>query len=122
MSGAPDNSSRSHFPDDAAVLTRSSGEEPAAAIQQASRRWRGGRREDSARTRQNFDFHTGENSQGSSAPPFERMETREFDAWDGAFDAQTFKSRTKTSNAVAPSSSRRQCGVNERHQPYWHFV
>ena len=29
------------------------------AIEQASRRWRGGRREDSARTRRKFDFHTG---------------------------------------------------------------
>ena len=45
----------------------------------------------------------------------------EFDARDGAFDAQTFKSRTNTSNAVAPSSSRRQCGVKLRHQPYWHL-
>ena len=60
-------------------------------------------------------------SHGSSAPPFIKMETIEFDAWDGAFDAQTFKSRTKTSNAVAPSSSRRQCGVKLRHQPYWHL-
>ena len=46
----------------------------------------------------------------------------EFDAWDGAFDAQTFKSLTKTSKAVAPSSSRRQCGVKDKHQPYWHVV
>ena len=29
------------------------------AIEQASRRWRGGRREDSARTRRKFDVHTG---------------------------------------------------------------
>ena len=72
-----------------------------------------------------FDFLTGghkkENSHGSSAPPFDRIETREFDAWDGAFDAQTFRSLTKTSRAVAPSSSRRQCGVKLRHQPYWHL-
>ena len=46
----------------------------------------------------------------------------EFDAWDGAFDAQTRRSLIKTSKAVAPSSSRKQCGVNDRHQPYWHFV
>ena len=59
--------------------------------------------------------HRNENSHGSSAPPFAKIETMEFDAWAGAFDAQTFKSRTKTSNAVAPSSSRRQCGVKLRH-------
>ena len=29
------------------------------AIEQASRRWRGGRRSDSGRTRRKFDFHTG---------------------------------------------------------------
>ena len=65
--------------------------------------------------------HKNEKSHGSSAPPFDRIETMEFDACDGAFDAQTFKSRTKTSRAVAPSSSRRQCGVKDKHQPYWHL-
>ena len=62
-----------------------------------------------------------EKSHGSGAPAADNTAKMEFDAWDGAFDAQTFKSRTKTSNAVAPSSSRRQCGVKDRHQPYWHL-
>ena len=61
-SGAPDNSSPSHF---AAMtrpcrLRRAVANRHRHAIEQASRRWRGGRREDSARTRRkNFDFHTG---------------------------------------------------------------
>ena len=52
-SGAPDNSSLSHF----SAMTRPSWLGRAArnryrhAIEQASRRWRGGRRDDSARTR-----------------------------------------------------------------------
>ena len=50
--GAPDNSSLSHFSAMTAVLARSSGENRHRhAIEQASRRWRGGRRDDSARTR-----------------------------------------------------------------------
>ena len=61
--GAPDNSSLSHF----SAMTRSSWLCRAVrnrhrhAIEQASRRWRGGRRDDSARTRRKFDFHTGQN-------------------------------------------------------------
>ena len=62
VSGAPDNSSLSHF----SAMTRPSWLGRAArnrhrhAIEQASRRWRGGRRDDSARTRRKkFDFHTG---------------------------------------------------------------
>ena len=53
VSGAPDNSSLSHF----SAMTRPSWLGRAArnrhrhAIEQASRRWRGGRRDDSARTR-----------------------------------------------------------------------
>ena len=66
--------------------------------------------------------HKNWKSHGSSAPPFDKIETIEFDAWRGAFDAQTLKSRTKTSKAVAPSSSRKQCGVKDKHQPYWHVV
>ena len=60
-SGAPDNSSLSHF----SAMTRPSWLGRAVrnrhrhAIEQASRRWRGGRRGDSARTRRKFDFHTG---------------------------------------------------------------
>ena len=60
-SGAPDNSSLSHF----SAMTRPSWLGRAArnrhrhAIEQVSRRWRGGRRGDSARTRRKFDFHTG---------------------------------------------------------------
>ena len=63
-SGAPDNSSRSHF----SALTRPSWLGRAVrnrhrhAIEQAARRWRGGRRDDSARTRRKFDFRTGDNS------------------------------------------------------------
>ena len=59
-SGAPDNSSLSHF----SAITRPSWLGRAArnrhrhAIEQASRRWRGGRRGDSGRTRRKFDFHT----------------------------------------------------------------
>ena len=34
------------------------------AIEQASRRWRGGRRGDSGRTRRKFDFHTGSSASG----------------------------------------------------------
>ena len=56
VSGAPDNSSRSHF----SAITRPSWlgravrNEHHHAIEQASRRWRGGRRDDSARTRRKF--------------------------------------------------------------------
>ena len=56
-SGAPDNSSLSHF----SAMTRQCWPRRAVrnqhrhAIEQASRRWRGGRRYDAAR---NFDFHT----------------------------------------------------------------
>ena len=59
-SGAPDNSSLSHF----SAMTRPSWlgravrNEHHHAIEQASRRWRGGRRGDSGRTRREFDFHT----------------------------------------------------------------
>ena len=55
-SGAPDNSSLSHF----SVMTRPSwlgravGRRHRHAVEQASRRWRGGRRDDSARTRRKF--------------------------------------------------------------------
>ena len=45
------------------VLAPSSGEEwHRHAIEQASRRWRGGRRGDSGRTRRQFDFHTWRHS------------------------------------------------------------
>ena len=61
-SGAPDNSSLSHF----SAMTRPTWLGRAArnrhrhAIKQASRRWRGGRRDDSARTRRKIlIFHTG---------------------------------------------------------------
>ena len=47
-SGAPDNSSLSHF----SVMTV--GGRHRHAVEQASRRWRGGRRDDSARTRRKF--------------------------------------------------------------------
>ena len=55
------NSSLSHF----SATTRPSWLRRAVrnrhhyAIEQASRRWRGGQRGDSGRTRRNFDFHTG---------------------------------------------------------------
>ena len=60
VSGAPYTSSLSHF----SATTRPSWLRRAVrnrhrhAIEQASRRWRGGRRDDSARTRRKFDFHT----------------------------------------------------------------
>ena len=61
-SGAPDDSSLSHF----SAMTRPCWLRRAVmnrhrhAIEQASRRWRRGRRDDSARAcRKNFDFHTG---------------------------------------------------------------
>ena len=61
VSGAPDNSSRSHF---SAMtwprwLRRAVRNRHRHAIEQVSRRWRGGRRDDAARTRRKFDFHTG---------------------------------------------------------------
>ena len=60
VSGAPDNSSLSHF----SAMTRPSWLRRAArnrhrhAIEQASRRWRGGRRDDSARTRRKLLIST----------------------------------------------------------------
>ena len=60
VSGAPDNSSPSHF----SAMTRPSWLGRAArnrhrhAIEQASRRWRGGRRDDSARTRRKILIST----------------------------------------------------------------
>ena len=60
VSGAPDNSLLSHF----SAMTRPTWLGRAArnqhrhAIDQVSRRWRGGRRGDSRRTRRKFDFHT----------------------------------------------------------------
>merc|ERR1712091_89397 len=61
-SGAPDNSSLSHF---SAMtwpswLCRTVRNRHRHAIEQASRRWRGGGGGDSGRTRRKFDFHTGE--------------------------------------------------------------
>ena len=59
-SGAPDNSSLSHFP----AMTRPSWLGRAVrnrhrhAIEQASRRWRGGRRDDAARTRRKILIST----------------------------------------------------------------
>ena len=59
-SGAPDNSSRSHF----SAMTRPSWLGRAVrnrhrhAIEQATRRWRGGRRDDSARTRRKILIST----------------------------------------------------------------
>ena len=64
-----ENSSLSHF----AAVTRPSWFGRAArnrhrhAIEQASRRWRGGRRDDLAQTRRKFDFHTG---LGADPPQF----------------------------------------------------
>ena len=61
VSGAPDNSSLSHF----SAMTwlhwhrRAVRNRHRHAIEQVSRRWRGGRRGDSGRTRRKFDFHTG---------------------------------------------------------------
>ena len=61
VSGAPDNSSLRHF----SAMTRPSWLHRVVrncyrhAVEQASRRWRGGRRGGSGRTRRNFDFHTG---------------------------------------------------------------
>ena len=59
-SGAPDNSSLSHF---SAMtwprwLRRAVRSRHRHAIEQVSRRWRGGQRCDSGRTRRRFDFHT----------------------------------------------------------------
>ena len=60
VSGAPDNSSVSHF----SVMTRPCWLRRAVrsrhrhAIEQASRRWRGGRRDDSARTRRKILIST----------------------------------------------------------------
>ena len=52
-SGAPDNSSLSHFSAMTRLswLDRAVRNSPRHAVEQASRRWRGGRRDDSARTR-----------------------------------------------------------------------
>ena len=50
---------KSSLGDDVAVLAPSSGDRHRHAIEQVSRRWRGGRRGDSGRTRRKFDFHTG---------------------------------------------------------------
>ena len=60
VSGAPDNSSLSHF---SAMtwprwLRRAVRSRHRHAIEQMSRRWRGGQRGDSGRTRRRFDFHT----------------------------------------------------------------
>ena len=50
---------KSFLGDDAAVLARSCGEEPASPrLEPASRRWRGGRRDDSARTRRKILIST----------------------------------------------------------------
>ena len=60
-SGAPDNSSLSHF----SAMTWPSWQGRAVrnrhrhAIEQVPRRWREGRTDDSARTRRKFDFYTG---------------------------------------------------------------
>ena len=62
VSGAPDNSSLSHLSAMArpSWLGRAVRNRHRHAIEQAARRWRGGRRDDSARTRRKFDFHTDE--------------------------------------------------------------
>ena len=66
-SGAPDNSSPSHF----SAMTRpcwprrEMSNRHRHAIELASRRWRGGRRDDSARRRRKFDFHAGAHRLGS---------------------------------------------------------
>ena len=61
VSGAPDNSSLSHF---SAMtwprwLRRAARNRHRHAVEQVSRRWRGGRRGDSGQTRRKFDFRTG---------------------------------------------------------------
>ena len=71
-----DNSSLSHF----SAMTwprwfrRAVRNRHRHAIEQASRRWRGGRRGDSGRTRRKFDFHTGgtrtDTQQWSSSTPY----------------------------------------------------
>ena len=60
VSGAPDNSSLSHFSamTQPRWLRRAVRKRHRHAIEQASRRWHGGRRDDSARARVKFDFHT----------------------------------------------------------------
>ena len=68
VSGASDNSSLSHF---SALmrpcwLRRAVRNRHRRAIEQASRRWRGGRRGDSGRTRRQFDFHTGLEARSTS--------------------------------------------------------
>ena len=68
--GCTDNSSLSHF---SAMtwprwLRRALRNRHRHAIEQASRRWRGGRRGDSGRTRRKFDFHTGGAAVSSDIP------------------------------------------------------
>ena len=60
VSGAPDNSSLSHFSTMTwpRWLRRAVRSRHRHAIEQMSRRWRGGQRGDSGRTRRRFDFHT----------------------------------------------------------------
>jgi hypothetical protein len=56
-SGAPDNSSPSHF-SVVARLRRAARNRHRHAIEQAARRWRGGRRDDSGRTRRKILIST----------------------------------------------------------------
>ena len=78
-SGAPDNSSLSHF----SVMTRPSWLDRAVrnrhrhAIEQASRRWRGGRRDDSARTRRDILIST---QPATSLPPSVAAKSRVYSA------------------------------------------
>ena len=55
------------------------------AIEQASRRWRGGRRGDSGRTRRKFDFHTGRWS--SEHWPGSHPSVRACDVLDSEYDS-----------------------------------
>ena len=70
VSGAPDNSSRSHF----SAITRPSWLGRAVrndhrhAIEQASRRWRGRRREDSGRSRREILIYAQQRTFCAAAP------------------------------------------------------
>ena len=96
-SGAPDNSSLSHF----SAMTRPSWLGRAArnrhrhAIEQASRRWRGGRRDDSARTPKILIF-TQVAFEAMSPDRLEDSDDEEDDGWGpGSDDEESTKKKKK---------------------------
>ena len=116
-SGAPDNSSLSHF----SAMTRPSWLGRAVrnrhrhAIEQASRRWRGGRRDDSARTRRTTQVGNKDmfGAAFSEAPDVAPALTGQEDAEELAQRAER-RQRSKLWRRRQPSPRRRRSANNRR--------